>query len=707
MTGQAPAGSPGGERLTIPQALALADQRLALGDAAAAQALCRQIVAVEPRCAPALHCLGVIASMAGDLAAAIDLVGQATRLDGAPALYFCNLCEMCRQAGRLDEALDAGRRALAQDPDHPQALNNLGIVEFERGDAAAAASLYRRAIARAPGYAEARNNLGNALRAQRRYEDAVEAYGQALALRPLYADALNNLGATLRDMGRLAASEIACRKAQALEPHNTSVLGNLALALEDLERPEEAVAVFEAAHRLDPGDVTPLTRIAQIRFEQDRFDEAEAFARRALALRADDPEAVNLVGLVALRRGQPAAALEAFHRAIEHKPDFAEAYSNAGNALKELGRIAEARAAHERAVELDPRQAGFFLNLSDGWRFTADDPHFLGMRALEADIGALAPVSRMHLHFALGKAYDDLGDPRRAFAHFGEAARIKRARVAYDEAATLAMFDRLRAAFSAEVMARAGAGGDPSDAPVFVVGMPRSGTTLVEQILASHPRVHGAGELDDLAAVIVEFEAAEGLRPGFPEWAARLDAGRRGRIGARYVARLRRHAARAWRITDKMPANFMLVGLIGLTLPNARVIHVLRDPADTCLSCFTKLFADEQNHTYNLAELGRYYRKYAELMAHWRAVLPAGRLFEVRYEEVVADLEGQARRLIAHCGLAWDARCLAFHETPRTVRTASAHQVRRPIYASSAGRWRDYREELAPLFAELGPLAPD
>jgi hypothetical protein len=237
--------------------------------------------------------------------------------------------------------------------------------------------------------------------------------------------------------------------------------------------------------------------------------------------------------------------------------------------------------------------------------------------------------------------------------------------------------------------------------PIFVLGMPRSGTTLVEQILASHARVHGAGELKALNDVVDTVHGPDGAVLPFPDFVRALDAASIRAIGTGYLAQLQKLAPASPHITDKMPSNYYFVGLIHLALPNARIIHTVRDPIDTCMSCFSKLFTAEQSHTYDLGELGRYYRGYQKLMAHWHRVLPVGRILDVRYEDVVADLEGQARQIIAHCGLEWDPRCLAFHETERPVRTASATQVRKPIYRSAIGRWRVYEEFLDPLLTEL------
>jgi sulfotransferase family protein len=313
----------------------------------------------------------------------------------------------------------------------------------------------------------------------------------------------------------------------------------------------------------------------------------------------------------------------------------------------------------------------------------------------------------LQLDFALGKAYSDLKDYPRAFAHLLAGNAAKRATISYDETSIFALFDRIEATFTRELIAKKAGSGDPSSLPIFVIGMPRSGTTLVEQIIASHPMVHGAGELQAFNDVILALRGPNGDAIPYPNFVPSLDASALQQIGARYLSAVRKLAPSGERVTDKMPSNYYFAGLIHLALPNAKIIHTVRNPVDTCLSCFSKLFTAEQNHTYDLAELGRYYKRYERLMAHWRRVLPAQCILDVRYEDVVADLEGQARRIIAYCALPWDERCLSFHKTDRAVRTASASQVRLPIYKGAVGRWRAYEKQLGPLLSALGVAVPE
>jgi hypothetical protein len=324
------------------------------------------------------------------------------------------------------------------------------------------------------------------------------------------------------------------------------------------------------------------------------------------------------------------------------------------------------------------------------------------LEALARDPSGLAADERIELSFALSKALADVQRHDEAFGHLLAGNALKRARTPYDETATLAGFERIRDAFAPERMRGPEGAGDPSPVPVFIVGMPRSGTTLVEQILASHPAVFGAGELPDLQARIERLTGEPVASPAFAAKAASLSAPALARLGAEYSAGVQALAPEARRVVDKTTANFRFLGLIHRALPNARILHLCRDPVDTGFSCFAQLFAQGQAFTYDLAELGRYYRAFAALMAHWRRVLPREAMLEVRYEAVVVDLEREARRIVAHCGLDWDAACLRFDRTERPVRTASAVQVRRPIYRSAIGRWRPYREGLQPLFEALG-----
>lgn len=690
------------EERDVAQLVAVAEQHRRDGRLDLAEHSCRQGLRMQPLNDSALHQLGIIVHDAGKTGEAIDLVRQAIAANGNVGLYHANLCEMCHRSRLLDEAVAAGRRAIALAPDYPHAYNSLGIAYFELEDYDQAVDCYHRAVALDPSFAEAHSNLGNALRALKRFEEAIASHHRAIALKPGYATAHNNLGTALRHVRRFAEAEACYRQALALDPRDPAILNNLALTAAQQRRHDEALELLTRSTALAPGNPETFIVLALLLLERKELDQARIACARALELRPNSADALNVMGRIVFDQGHAQDAVVHYRQAIALKPKLGDAYNNLGNALVELGSIDEAREAFLAALEIDPKSAGALLNFAEMHTFAAGDPYLKLMEDLDQAAETLTEDEQMRLHFALGKAYADLGEYERSFRHLLDGNASKRRLTAYNESAMLGLFDRIRAVFTPELMRGMEGSGDPSPVPVLIVGMPRSGTTLIEQILAAHPRVFGAGELPDMSLTIGSFRDPSGAPIPYPECVGVLTAQSLRQMGAAYVRGLQQRAPTAVRVTDKMPTNFFYLGLVHLMLPQSRIIHVRRDPLDTCLSCFSKLFAGEQPYAYDLAELGRYYRAYEALMEHWRRVLPEGVMLDVQYEELVADFEPQARRLLGYCGLEWDDRCLAFHETQRSVRTASATQVRQPIYGTSVGRWRPYREMLQPLLRELG-----
>jgi tetratricopeptide (TPR) repeat protein len=692
-------------------ALIVAEQKRRQGFLGDADELARRVLTDDPGNAEAAHMLGIVAHQSGKTSEAIDHLRRAIAINPDVALYHANLGEMCRLVGRVDEAIAAGRRAIELNPDYPGALSNLGIALFDQGKFEEALTHYDRALALQDDFAQAHSNRGNALQRLKRFAEAEPAYRRAIALQPNFGDAWNNLGTCLRELKRPDEAEKVYRRALELKPNDPDTLDNLALAIKDLERLDEAVELMRRALVIEARNDKLYLHYGTLLLDQDKVEDAAAAAERALALNPNNHDAINLMGRIAFERGDLLGALTNFRRALALKPDLADAYNNMGNALKELGRLEEAKEAYLQAVRLDPDITGVYVNLADSKTFAPGDLHLAAMEKLAAKTEGLSNADRMQLDFALGKAYADLKDHARSFKHLTDGNARKRATITYDEKSTLALFDSIEAVFTPELIKAKSGAGDPSPLPIFVIGMPRSGTTLVEQIVASHPTVHGAGELQTFNDVVLTVRGSDGKPIAFPAFVPAIQAPALKQLGARYVALVRQLAAEAGQtnarhVTDKMPSNYYFAGLIHLALPNARIINTIRDPVDTCISCFSKLFSAEQNHTYDLGELARYYKRYERLMAHWRRVLPAGRILDVRYEDVVADLEGQARRIISYCGLPWDDRCLSFHKTDRPVRTASASQVRQPIYNTAVGRWRVYEQHIGPLLKTLGVTAP-
>lgn len=636
-----------------------------------AAACYRTAIQLKPDYAPAHANLGNALRDQGLLDAAIACYRQAIGLNPALAVAHANLGTALRRQGQLEEAIACLRHATTLKPDDPAALCDLASALQEQGAPEAACVFYRRAIGLNPALVEAHNNLGVALQEQGALEAAIACFRQAIERKPDYAEAHNNLGVALKQAGALDEAIACFRRGIELRPDHAKTRNNLGNALRDQGALEAAIACYRQAVELQP-------------------DYAQAHANLGNALRD---------------QGLMDAAITCYRRAIELKPDFAEAHNNLGVVLQDQGALDAAYEAFDTAVAIAPRRGLFQRMLVSTGRITPASPQFRRLEALAADMTSLSEIDQLEVHFAIGTSYAECGEPEKSIPHLLEGNRLKRNRTRYDEAETLALFDRIRNVFTAGML-EAGQGrgqgrGPASRLPIFVVGMPRSGTTLVEQILASHPRVHGAGELPDLPRLVSLLEAETGA-VAFPELAAPGSAEiapreTLARLGTAYLDGLQARAPSAPHIVDKLPSNFLRIGLIRLALPGARIIHVERDPTDTCLSCFSKLFTGDLAFTYNLGELGRYYRAYRDLMAHWRQALPPGAMLEVRYEDVVSDLEGQARRLFAHCDIPWNDACLAFHQSRRVVRTASNTQVRRPLYASSVGRWHDFSELTRPL----------
>ena len=590
------------------------------------------------------------------------------------------------RAGRPVEAEQAFAAILLADSDDAAALHGLGLARNGQGRAEAALEPLRRALVHQPGEAALHNDLGAALHALGRLDEAAGHFALAAELRPDFAVAHNNLGSVLLARGEAAAAARAFERAVALAPNSADLQYNLGNALGVLGDAEPAIERLRRAIRLNPRHLGALVNLGAALVALGRPAEAVEVLRRALALKPDHVGANGNLGVALQALGESEAARSAFGKVVAAQPDNAAGLANLGNVLLELGELVSAERCLARATILAPRQPAYWRALGQLRRFAADGPELAALQALAAAPEGLDGDQRADLHFALAKALDESGRMEESFDHLLDANRLVRAQLAYDEAAALAELAAIAAAPVAP-----GDGGGAGAEIVLVFGMPRSGTSLVEQILASHPAVVGAGELPDLdrAAAAAGFPAS-----------ANPDA--LDRLGRAYLARLRGLAPKAARIVDKTPANFRFAGLIAQVLPEARMIHVRRRPLDTCLSCFATRFAAGQAFTYDLAELGRFWRAYAELMDHWRRVLPAGRMIEVDYESLVAEPEGQIRRMLAHCGLDWDAACLDFHRHRRPVRTASAAQVRQPITTASVGRAEAYRARLAPLIAALG-----
>jgi tetratricopeptide (TPR) repeat protein len=658
---------------------------------------------LKPDDAEALNNRGNVLRALGRIDEALASYDEALALNPGHAEAFNSRGMVLRDMNRFEDALASYDQALALNPNLFGVHNNRGVVltELERSDEAL--SSFDRALSLSPNLAATLTNRGHLLQQLGRADEALADFDKALASDPSYVDAVNGRGSALQRLNRVHEAEKMLRHAVRLKPNYAEAYCNLGIVLIDLGRFVEAEAVIRRAIELRPRSTATLCNIGKVLIDLDRCDEAEAMLRRAIALKPGDAQAHFILGTALIELGRSDEAEQVSRRAIALKPDLAGAHLNLGVALMELGRLTAAREAAEKAIALAPSEPANFRLLGEVRTYVAGDPYLTALEALSKNEAALGTDKQIDLHFALAKAHADVGRIEDEFRQLLAGNKLKRSCIDYDESLILGKMDRAQRVFTSEFMRASEGAGESSSKPIFIVGMPRSGTTLVEQILASHPQVFGAGELKLFDRALAGVGSTMHEAPTYPEIALHMSGERFRELGGRYLAGIQQLAPEASHVTDKMPANFIVAGLIHLALPNATIIHTVRDPLDTCISCFSRLFTEGNFHTYDLTELGRYYRHYAALMEHWHRVLPAGRILAVNYEDVVADVEGAARRVVAHCGLSWDQRCLDFHRTERVVRTSSAAQVRKPIYASSIGRWRAYQPLLAPLIAELPP----
>jgi tetratricopeptide (TPR) repeat protein len=704
-----------------------------------------ELLTREPENAEALHLFGVMHHQCGHSGRAVELISRATALRPDAAAFHANLAEAYRGLGEHERAIDSCRTALRLKPVYPEAANNLGLALHALGRYAEAVEQFHAALDARPGFSLARNNLGTTLRELGRTEEALEAFREAVVLDPSLALARANLGQALIDTGRAAEALEHCREAVRLQPDLAAAHNNLGNAYRNLDEWALARSAYAEALRLSPdlGNARIHANLGLALQRDGKLAEARVCLQRAVELAPDDAEVWQYLAQAHADDEDYGAAISCCERVVALKPEWVQAHNDLGWALQEEGRLTEASACYSRALELEPngvnallKQGGLHEELgamaeaeASYRRARAIDPEAPGPLACLATLlrsrlsGADRDAIRSRLHdpdlgdepganllFGLAQTCDALGDYNEAAACLESAnalvlnQRIKKNRV-YDPAEHSRFVDQQIEGFTADLFERLSGTGDPTRQPVFVFGLPRSGTTLVEQVLASHTRVHGAGELRLVRQVFDAIPAMVGREDGLRSCLNALDARRALELGRRYQASLHGMLERACpglspdRAVDKMPDNYLYLGLIAIMFPRATLIHVRRDPRDVALSCWMTHFrsirwANDPDH------LACRIREHERVMAHWSNVLPVV-VHEVSYEQLIDDFENEARRLTAACGLVWEPACLKFHQTSRPVRTASVTQVRQPLYRKAVARWKHYETPLAELFARL------
>jgi tetratricopeptide (TPR) repeat protein len=601
--------------------------------------------------------------------------------------------------GNVSEALDALERLIVVAPEFLQARIDLARAYRKVQRADRSYTELRRVLRQDPSLHLAWLALGDVLVDLRRHADARQAFGKAYSTDP--GSDLLTRGYAAFGRGESIAAERLFRDILEADASHVGALCGLAAIYRGAGLLVEAERLLR--HALRQTEHSPLVwrAMAQTLVEAGRLAEAEAAVRRALLVEPHSARCWVSLATINGRMHRPEAALAAYREAERVDPNHPLVHLSIGHVLKTLGRRAECEQAYHECIARDAAAGEAYVSLAElkNYVFTAAE-----IAAMEAQLaaGTGGDTNASRLRFALGRAYEQRGDASTAFAHYVTGNRLRGRESPFDFAGFEAQCRRVISSLDKDFFAAAARGGGCTDpAPIFIVGLPRSGSTLVEQILSSHPDVEGTMELPNIPAYVAELGRLNARQDAYPDSLAAAPAAVLNALGRRYLRETAALRSGRRRFTDKLPNNFVHVGLIHAILPHATIIDVRRHPMDACFSCFKQYFAAGQSFTYDLEGLGRYYRGYLAMMDHWDAVLP-GKVLHVSYEDLVRDPHDQVRRLLAHCGLEFDARCLEFHRTQRPIRTASSEQVRQPLYTSGIGYWLRFERELQPLRASLG-----
>ena len=629
-----------------------------------------QILRVHGENPAALLLLAAAHRASGDAQAAVNELGELAAARPDSAVIRLELGRALRAAGRDAEARIALERALEQTPDLAEGWRELSLLHAARGDTAACDAAYARFEKLAP--------------EETRLSEAAAALGSE----------------------RLDAAEALLKRTLANSPEDVAALRMLAAAAAAREEYREAVRLLDESLRLAPGYSRARLDLVRVLHQQAKAEPMLPLLERLLAAEPTNRDYRTLQAIAYNLLGRTEPATRILQALLEEFPESELVWLNYGHTLRAAGDQRGAIDAYRRSIGINPE-------FGHGWAAIADlKTHCFtpaDVEAMQAQLAreALRNDDRVQIEFALGKALEDAGDFARSFAHYARGNELHRAVVRYDPDGMTRFVERARTLFTRQFFAARAGWGCQSPAPIFIIGLPRTGSTLIEQILASHSQVEGTRELPDVIGLALELGDREepGQRPGYPQSLERLTDGELAALGERYLAQTRGHRLLCRpRFIDKMGSNFLHVGLIHLMLPNARIIDARRSPLGCCFANFKQHFHRGVWFTHSLEDLGRYYRDYVGLMAHFDSVLP-GRIHRVYYEQVVADLEGEVRRLLEYCGLPFEEQCLRFHETQRVVQTVSSEQVRRPLYSESLDQWRNFEPWLGPLKAALGELA--
>jgi tetratricopeptide (TPR) repeat protein len=601
---------------------------------------------------------------------------------------------------RLEDAEQSLRQAVRLAPTFAKPHEDLGLVLLSLKRPAEAADVLRNAVRLDPELELAWVNLGKALAMLGFGKEADEAFEKSFSLNPERKKLAH--AAEHHKEGRLEEAERLYREVARDNPNNVDALRMLGRIALTAGRNADAERLFRRAVTIAPDFAGAITDLGRVLKEQNRFEESIECFKRVIELEPDNAQAHFQLAAALAPAALTYRAIESYEKALALQPRFPGAKLGLGHVLKTVGRQEEAIEAYRECIRLRPDNGESYWSLANlkTYRLTDDD-----IAAMEKSLTneGLTDQSRVNFLYALAKAHEDQGDFDGAWEYYAEGNATQRRLEKYDPVQTEVLHDSVIDVFSAELLRDKGAIGNTDRSPIFIIGLPRSGSTLIEQILASHSQVEGTSELPYVGRVATSLNRNRADGVNYPEAVRELAAEHFQALGRQYLefAGLHRTEGKP-RFIDKMPNNFPSVGFLHLILPNAKIIDARRHPLDACLSCYRQLFAKGQTFTYDLIDIGEYFLEYERMMDHWHAVLP-GKVITLQYEEVVGNFEVWVRRLLEHCELPFEEACLRFYETDRPVRTASSEQVRQPIHARSIGFWKNYADKLDELKDVLAP----
>ena len=685
---------------SMSQKLALAIELHQAGKLKRAEAIYRKILAKRPKNDEALHLLGVLLHQTGRNGLAEQFIQRAIKLAHENDTYIFNLAEVQRASEQLEAAVVNYRKAIAIESNEADYYYGLGNALFDTGEPKEAVAVFRQAALLAPHDSQIHNNLGNALWETGLHDEAIESYRVALSLQPHIADSYYNLATALDDCGVIDEAIENYQHAISLNPDMPVAFSNLGRLQREQGRLAEAEQSYRQALLLNPILASALLGLGYVYRDIGDYLSAVKYYRILLENDPEHAKARSLLGDCLAKLDMYDEAREQINKALQLEPDSAENHFNLATCLQALGRFDEATESHRRALTLKPDFSVAAYNLVMINSQSLSDEELANFDRLSGD-EALDENTRINLHFALAKAYHDRRRYEHAFLQLKSGNNIKAASNPFDPEVFISQVDRVIATHSTAFFEARWDFGIDSEMPVFIVGMPRSGSTLVEQIISSHPLAHGAGELNDMRILSKKLPEILGSNLEDPEILVQIPKKLCRSLAAEHLKKLGGLSEGAVRVCDKMLGNFLKLGLIYMMFPQARIIHCRRNPLDMGISCYFQNFARGLRFSYDLEHLGIAYRGYRKLMDHWQSVLPM-RMLDVSYEQLIAKQEDTSRKLIDFCGLDWDENCLDFHRQQRGVKTASFWQVRQPIYQSSVSRWQHYEKHLQPLIEALG-----